>query len=512
MTTRKLTVRMLTEGQPAMTTNTPSRDPRYADHGERHPARATAISIAAAVGGFLFGFDTAVINGAVDSIESHFALTAAVTGLVVAIALIGSAVGAWYAGMLADKWGRPKVMLVGAILFLISSLGSGLAFATWDLALWRFIGGLGIGVASVIGPTYISEVAPASLRGRLASLQQMAIVLGIFVALLSDAWLAGGDGGALGTRFFGLQAWRWMFLVGVIPSIVYGLLSLGIPESPRYLVARGKNEAAKKVLRRVLGETPAEIDDRVADIQNSLKREDAPSMRDLRGKRFGLLPLVWVGILLAAFQQLVGINVIFYYSTSLWKSVGFGESFSFTASVITSVTNVVVTVIAILLIDRLGRRRLLLIGSAGMFVSLALMAAGFAHAKLVTDAKGVLAPQLSGFWGTSTLIAANAFVIFFGVSWGPVMWVLLGEMFPNRIRAMAMALATAANWVTNFIVTVTFPPLRDLSLGVAYGLYAMFALLSFFFVLAKIPETKGMELEDMSMETMTRPKRRARQA
>ena len=489
-----------------MVDSSPVHDPRYADHGERHPARATAISIAAAVGGFLFGFDTSVINGAVDSITSHFNLHSGVTGFVVAIALIGSAVGAWFAGGLADRWGRPKVMLVGAALFLISSIGSGLAFSVWDLGLWRFIGGLGIGVASVIGPTYISEVAPAALRGRLASLQQMAIVLGIFVALLSDAWLAGGSGGALGTKWFGLEAWRWMFLVGVVPSIVYGLLSLGIPESPRYLVARNKDEAASKVLQRVLGESPAQVKERIADIRQSIKREDKPSFRDLRGKRFGLLPLVWVGILLAAFQQLVGINVIFYYSTSLWKSVGYGDSFSYTASVITSVTNVVVTVIAILLVDRIGRRVLLLTGSIGMFVTLGVMSLGFAQATVVRDSAGALTPQLSGFWGVSTLIAANLFVVFFGASWGPVMWVLLGEMFPNRIRAMAMAIATASNWIFNFLITVTFPPLRDFSLGFTYGMYAVFALISFFFVLAKIPETKGVELEDMSMDTISRRK------
>ncbi len=481
-------------------------NPADRDAGDRHPARATAISIAAAVGGFLFGFDTSVINGAVDSISSNFSLGSGVTGIVVAIALIGSAVGAWFAGNLADRWGRPRVMLLGAGLFLISSLGSGLAFSAWDLGLWRFVGGLGIGVASVIGPTYISEVAPASLRGRLASLQQMAIVLGIFVALLSDAWLAAGPDGALTTKLFGLQAWRWMFLVGVVPSVIYGLLSLGIPESPRYLVATGKKASAFKVLRRVLGETPAEVDERIGNMTTSLAREDRPSFKDLRGNRFGLLPLVWVGILLAAFQQLVGINVIFYYSTSLWKSVGYAESFSYTASVITSVTNVVVTVVAILLVDRVGRRKLLLTGSVGMFLTLGVMALGFAQATFVPDSKGVLAPQLSGFWGVATLIAANLFVVFFGASWGPVMWVLLGEMFPNRIRAMAMAIATAANWIFNFLITVTFPPLRDLSLGFTYGLYALFALLSFFFVLAKIPETKGMELEDMTMDTMSRRK------
>ncbi|GGM04788.1 sugar porter family MFS transporter [Nakamurella endophytica] len=485
------------------------REGRFVDPADTHPARATGISIAAAVGGFLFGFDTSVINGAVDSIESRFALGSGITGLVVAIALIGSAVGAWFAGALADRWGRPKVMLLGAVLFVISSIGSGVAFSAWDLGIWRFVGGLGIGIASVIGPTYISEVAPASLRGRLASLQQMAIVLGIFVALLSDAWLAGGSGGAGGDRWFGLEAWRWMFLVGVIPSVIYGLLSITIPESPRYLVARGKDQSAAAVLRRVLGETEEQVRQRVVDIRDSLHRERRSSFADLRGKALGLHPIVWVGILLAVFQQFVGINVIFYYSTSLWQSVGFDKSFSYTASVISSITNVVVTVIAILLIDNLGRRKLLLIGSLGMFVTLAIMAAGFAQATLVPGDDGVLQPQLSGFWGVATLVAANGFVVFFGVSWGPVMWVLLGEMFPNRIRAKAMALATAANWLANFAVTVTFPPLRDVSLGLTYGIYAFFALVSFFFVLSRIPETKGMELEDMQMDSVARRPRRA---
>ena len=472
-----------------------------------HAGKATAISIAAAVGGFLFGFDTAVINGAVESINGRFQLGTFASGFVVGIALIGSAVGAWFAGRMADRLGRPRVMLIGAILFLISSIGSGFAFEAWDLALWRFVGGLGIGVASVIGPTYISEVAPAHLRGRLASLQQMAIVIGIFVSQLSNNWLQGINGGASAEIWFGLEAWRWMFLVGVIPSVVYGVLSLGIPESPRFLVARGKEDAATRVLTRVLGDSPAAIQERVADIRKSLEREDKPSFADLRGPRFGLHPIVWVGILLAAFQQLVGINVIFYYSVTLWRAVGFDENQSFTISVISSITNVVVTIVAIFLVDRIGRRILLLIGSIGMFLSLGTMALAFSQSVVTVGADGKDVVSLPGSWGTIALIAANLFVVFFGGSWGPVMWVLLGEMFPNRIRAQAMAIATATNWIVNFAVTETFQPLADVSLSVAYGMYAAFALLSFFFVFAKIPETKGMELEDMTMDTRQRVKR-----
>jgi SP family sugar:H+ symporter-like MFS transporter len=484
--------------EPGSSNDVPRKDPTH-DSGDldaqvarAHTGKAIGIAIAAAVGGFLFGFDTAVINGAVDAVQGHFKLDSLVTGLVVAVALIGSAVGAWFAGQLADRWGRTRIMLIGAILFLISALGSAFAFSAWDLALWRFIGGLGIGVASVIGPTYISEIAPARLRGRLSSLQQMAIVLGIFIALLSDTAFANGAGGASGD-LWGMGAWRWMFLVGVIPAAVYGILSLTIPESPRFLVGKGREDEASTVLQKVLGETREEISARIESIKESMKRETAPSLRDIRGNRFGLLPIVWIGILIAVFQQFVGINVIFYYSTSLWQAVGFDESFSFTASVITSIVNVVVTIVAILLVDRIGRRILLLVGSAGMAISLILMAIGFSQSVLVNDV-----PQLPGAWGPLTLVAANAFVVFFGASWGPVMWVLLGEMFPNRIRGVAMAIATAANWLANFVVTITFPPLSDFSLGLTYGIYAFFAALSFVFVFLKVPETKGMELEDMS--------------
>ncbi|GGC90081.1 MFS transporter [Tersicoccus solisilvae] len=488
-------------------TNDDGVTPDHSTYGyqpETHAGRAVIISIAAAVGGFLFGFDSSVINGAVDALAKDFELAAALTGVVVAIALIGSAIGAWFAGPLADRWGRLRVMFVGAILFLVSSLGSGFAFAAWDLAIWRLVGGIGIGIASVIGPTYISEIAPSRLRGRLASLQQMAIVLGIFVALLSDAWLATSAGGASSPLWAGLDAWRWMFLVGVVPSVIYGVMALSIPESPRFLVSRGRDAKAASVLQEVLGENREQAERRVAAIRDSVHRETKPSYRDVRDKKYFLLPIVWTGILLAVFQQFVGINVIFYYSTSLWSSVGFDESFSFTASVITSVINVLVTIIAIALVDRIGRRVLLLVGSLGMAVCLAVMAMGFGTASLVDGAL-----QLAPGWGQLTLIAANAFVVFFGATWGPVMWVLLGEMFPNSIRGYAMAIATAANWIANWLVTLSFPVLRDLSLSLTYGMYAFFALLSFFFVFFRIPETKGMELEDMTTDFKVQRRRKA---
>ncbi|WP_062380692.1 sugar porter family MFS transporter [Demequina pelophila] len=453
--------------------------------------RVVAISIGAALGGFLFGFDSSVINGAVDSIQGEFELSETFTGFAVASALLGCAVGAWFAGQIANRYGRIRVMWISAIAFFVSAIGTGFAFGVWDLIGWRIVGGLAIGAASVIAPAYIAEVAPATFRGRLGSLQQMAIVLGIFAALLSDEMLAGINGGADAEIWFGLEAWRWMFLVAAIPALIYGVAAIRLPESPRYLVSKGDEAAAAKILVEYTGETQA--DHKIAQIRFSLGTDKPRALADLKGNAWGLHPIVWTGILLSVFQQFVGINVIFYYSTTLWKSVGFDESDAFTTSTISSITNIVVTIIAIMLVDRIGRRLLLMIGSAGMTVSLAIMAVAFANATV--DAAGDT--QLVGAWATTALIAANAFIVFFGASWGPVVWVLLGEMFPNRIRATALAVAAAAQWLANFLITVSFPALADLSLVVAYGFYATMAALSFFFVLTRVPETRGVELEDM---------------
>ncbi|MTV24173.1 sugar porter family MFS transporter [Nitriliruptoraceae bacterium ZYF776] len=461
--------------------------------------KAIAVSLVAALGGFLFGFDTSVINGAVDAIQQDFGLGSLFTGFGVASALLGCAVGAWFAGSLSDRYGRVRVMLVAAALFGASAVGSGLAQGVGDLILWRLLGGLGVGTASVIAPAYIAEVAPAHLRGRLGSLQQLAIVLGIFAALLSNAVMADVAGGAIQELWLGLEAWRWMFMAELVPAIAYGVLALRIPESPRYLVARGEDARAAEVLHEVLN-----IEDtagKIADIRRSLEREDRPSMRDIRGERFGLKPIVWVGITLSILQQAVGINVIFYYSTTLWQSVGFEEGDAFTTSVINSVVNVAATLVAIAVVDRLGRKPLLLVGSAGMAVSLATMALCFSQG-VVTGGEDV---ALDDPYATIALVAANAFVVFFAASWGPMVWVLLGEMFPNRIRAAALAVAAAAQWLANFLVTVSFPFLsQDVGLTFAYGMYAAFAALSFVFVWWKVSETKGRELEDMSEDVPTR--------
>lgn len=458
--------------------------------------KATALAFAAAVGGFLFGFDSSVINGAVQAIEGQFELDPSITGLVVAVALLGCALGAWSGGRLADRWGRTRVMVFGAILFFVSSILSAIAFSAWDLAIWRFMAGVGIGIASVIAPAYIAEIAPARLRGRLGSLQQLAITIGIFAALLSDQLLAESAGGAANELWFGWEAWRWMFLVCVVPALVYGILALRIPESPRYLVAKGRDDDARRVLESVLG-PEEDVDQRIREIHRSIAVDEKNAHEGtLRGSALGLKPIVWVGILLSVFQQFVGINVIFYYSTTLWQAVGFDESQSFLVSTITSVTNVAVTFIAIALVDKVGRRPILLVGSAGMTISLGIMALAFTQATGSGDDISLAAP-----WGPIALVAANAFVVFFGASWGPLVWVLLGEMFPNRIRAAALGVAAMAQWLANFTITLTFPPmLAAFGASIPYLMYAIFAALSFVFVLAKVRETKDIELEDMGEE------------
>ena len=465
-------------------------------------ARVVGICIAAALGGFLFGFDTAVINGAVDALAGQFELGAALKGFAVSSALIGCAVGAWFAGPVANKLGRVPTMLIAAGLFFVSAVGSGLAFGVVDLIIWRVIGGFGVGAASVIAPAYIAEVSPAHVRGRLGSLQQLAIVTGIFVALLSDAMLANTAGGAAETLWFGQAAWRWMFLAEALPAAVYGIIAIKLPESPRFLVARGKLDKASQVLHDFTGELDVNL--KIEQIRKTLQVEKRESLGDLRGRRLGLKPIVWLGILLSVFQQFVGINVIFYYSTTLWRSVGFEESDALTITVITSVTNIVVTIVAILLVDKVGRRPILLAGSVLMTISLGLMAFAFSFATMVPGPDGEATAELGEPWSLVALISANVFVVGFGASWGPLVWVLLGEMFPNRIRAAALSVAAAAQWVANFFISTTFPAFAEIGLTFAYGFYATFALLSFFFVLWKIPETKGLELEEMGENPVVR--------
>ena len=361
-----------------------------------HSGRVVRIASVAALGGLLFGYDSAVINGAVSAIEDEFGVGGFKLGFAVASALLGAAVGAITAGRLADKIGRIAVMKIAALLFLISAIGAGLSVnfvgtnddfylglpsGVWMLVVFRIIGGIGVGVASVIAPMYIAETSPPRIRGRLGSLQQLAIVTGIFLSLAIDRLLANLAGGSSEDLWLGLEAWRWMFLMMALPAILYGVLAFTIPESPRYLVAKFRIPEARKVLSMLLGEKSLELT--ISRIQESLKAEKPPSWSDLRKPTGGIYGIVWVGLGLSVFQQFVGINVIFYYSNILWEKVGFDESQAFNITVITSVTNIATTLIAIALVDKVGRKPLLLVGSTGMALTLATMAIVFATAPIV---------------------------------------------------------------------------------------------------------------------------------
>ncbi|MGW3228486.1 sugar porter family MFS transporter [Kitasatospora sp. NPDC001095] len=449
------------------------------------------ITAAAALGGFLFGYDSSVINGAVSGIQEKFGVGSGVTGLIVSSALLGSAIGAALAGRFADRYGRIKVMKAGALLFAVSAVGSMLPFSAWDLALWRVLGGAAIGIASVIAPTYIAEVAPTRYRGRLASFQQAAIVLGIAISQLVNWVLAQAAGGDTRGHLLGLEAWQWMLGICVVPAAVYFVLASVIPESPRYLIQAERLDEARKVLADVEGEG-VDPDARITEIRTLIASDHRPRFRDLLGGRFGLLPIVWVGIGLSVFQQLVGINVIFYYSSILWQSVGIDQSNSLLISFVGSVINILGTVIAIVLVDRIGRKPLALIGSAGMAVALG--TAGWAFSSATGSGDNLTLPDLQG---TVALVAANAFVLFFAMSWGVVVWVMLGEMFPNRIRAAALSVAASAQWIANWAITVSFPSMSRWNLSSTYLIYAAFAALSILFVAKFMKETKGVRLEDM---------------
>ncbi len=458
---------------------------------EAHPdhlAHVIFITAAAAMGGFLFGYDSSVINGAVEAIRSRYDIGSGTLAQVIAVALIGCAIGAATAGRIADRIGRIRCMRIAATLFTISAVGSALPFSLYDLAFWRIVGGFAIGMASVIGPAYIAEVSPPAYRGRLAAFQQAAIVIGNAVSqLVNYGILQLADGDQRG-EILGIEAWQWMLGVMVVPALAYGLLSFAIPESPRYLISVGRITRAREVLRGVEGHA-VDLDARVAEIDLAMRREHKSTFRDLLGTRLGFLPIVWVGIGLSVFQQLVGINVAFYYSATLWQSVGVDPSSSFLYSFTTSIINIIGTVIAMTLVDRIGRRPLALIGSTGMAIALAVEAWAFS-ADLVDG-------KLPTTEGTVALIAAHVFVLFFALSWGVVVWVFLGEMFPNRIRAAALGVAAAAQWLANWAITASFPSLADWNLSGTYVIYTIFAVLSVPFVLRYVKETKGKALEEM---------------
>jgi MFS transporter, SP family, sugar:H+ symporter len=450
-----------------------------------------ALSSVAAIGGFLFGFDSGVINGTVDALARTFGTRAATTGFAVASVLIGCAIGAFVAGTIADRRGRRPTMLLNAVLFLITAISTGFSNTPAFFIASRLVGGLAIGAASVLAPMYISEVAPSEVRGRLASLQQMAIVTGLFCAFLSNDIIARLAGGASATLWLGQPAWRWMFWMEAVPSLAFLVGVSFIPESPRFLVANGRRTEALRIFARI-GASGEALARRV---EESVRGEHRRRFSDLivQGTR-RVAPVVWIGIGLAAFQQLVGINIIFYYGEVLWKAAGATEQWALRINILTGLVNILATIPAVALVDRAGRKPLLLVGSAGMAVTLAAMAIVFGTARIGPDGT----PLLGHAAAVTGLLAANLYVVAFAVSWGPVMWVLLGEMFPNRMRGAALSISGATNWVANFAVTVTFLPLAKVAgLASTYGLYALAAAISLPFVWMFVRETRGKSLEEM---------------
>ncbi len=449
------------------------------------------ISIAAAIGGFLFGFDSGVVNGTVQALAAAFGTKAAATGFAVASVLLGCALGAFGAGTLANRIGRRPTMLLTSILFLVSAFISGAAGSVGVFIASRIVGGIGIGAASVLAPMYIAEVAPAHLRGRLASLQQLAIVVGLFCAFLSNDILVQLAGRAEAVFWFGAETWRWMFWMGAVPSVAYLLGVLLIPESPRFLVISGRQKQARQIFARIGGDADA----LVLKVEESLQGEHKLRLSDIFVPgTHRIASVVWVAMGLAALQQFVGINIIFYYGDLLWKAAGVSEQWALRINLLTGLVNILATIPAILLVDRVGRKPLLLGGSIGMALTLGAMAIVFGTAQV--DSGGM--PIISHAAALSGLAAANLYIISFAVSWGPVMWVMLGEMFSNRLRGAALGFAGATNWVANFLVTVSFLPLlKAIGFAGAYGLYTIAAIVSVFFVWTVVRETKGKTLEEM---------------
>lgn len=451
----------------------------------------TAIVAVATIGGLLFGYDSGAVNGTQGGLVKEFGLSDAALGFTVGSLLIGCAVGAFLAGRLADAMGRRKVMLIAAALFLVGALVQGFTDSHTIFVLARFAGGMAVGAASVLSPLYISEVAPANVRGRLTTVQQVMIITGLTAAFVVNYFLAQSAGDSL-AEIGGREAWRWMYLAQAVPAAVFLVALMFIPESPRYLVSRGQDAEASTVLTRLFGADEAAR--KIGEIKASFAADHRPRLADVLGGAGGLRPIVWAGIMLATFQQFVGINIIFYYGETLWKLAGVSEEVALERNIISGVVSIAAVFAALMVIDKIGRKPLLMIGSIGMGLTLGAMTWAFSGAG--SDAAGNL--QLDETTGYIALVAANLYVIFFNFSWGPVMWVMLGEMFPNQMRGSALAVAGLAQWGANYLVVQSFPAMASgLGLATTYALYTLAAFVSFFLVKSLITETKGKELEEM---------------
>jgi SP family arabinose:H+ symporter-like MFS transporter len=435
----------------------------------------TYVSIIAALGGLLFGFDTAIIAGATRFLKDQFSLNAFGEGLVVSIVLVGCMFGAMIAGAASDRLGRRRFLLISAGLFFVSSIGCALPRDLVQFLIFRFIGGLAIGSVSIVSPLYISEIAPARIRGALVSVNQMAIVSGILIAYFVNWVLVGA----------GPSNWRWMFATGAAPAVVFFLLVLGVPESPRWLLKQGREAEALGVLTKV--NPPQAAAAEAKSIKDALSLEGGKLGELLKpGFRTALL----VGVVLAVFQQITGINAVIYYSPRFFEAAGLARGAAILQSTIVGSVNVIFTLVAIALVDRLGRKPMLIFGTAGMGLSFVLLGAAFKF------------HVAAGSW---ILVFTLLYVAFFSMTQGPIVWVVISEIFPTRVRGRAMAIATASLWIADFAVSLSFPVIADrFREAFAFWLYAAMCFIAVIFIWRVLPETKGKSLEEIERYWLSR--------
>jgi len=423
-----------------------------------------------ALGGLLFGYDTGVISSAILFVKGDFALGSTAEEVVVSAVLIGAVLGAAFGGRLSDRLGRRPVVIAAAAVFTLGAIGTALSPAVGWLIVGRIVVGIAIGVASFSAPLYISEVSPPAIRGRLVSLNQLAITLGIVVSYLVGFALSAGRG------------WRWMFALAAIPSLLLGAGMLAMPDSPRWLEGRGRTGEAAKVLRRIRG--VHDIDGELAEIKASLGQQGG-GWRELFGPL--VKPALIVGVVLAVFQQMTGINTIVYYAPTIFQAAGFrSSSAAILATVGVGVVNVGFTVLALLLLDRVGRKPLLVIGLSGMIVSLGILGLAFALPGLLTNN------------GWFAVVCLMLYIASFAIGLGPVFWLLISEIYPFRIRGLAMGVATVVNWGANFLIALTFLSLSSaLTQSGAFWLYGIITIGALVFTVRMVPETKGRTLEQI---------------
>jgi SP family xylose:H+ symportor-like MFS transporter len=438
------------------------------------------IALSAALGGLLFGYDTAVISGAIGNLTEYFHLTPVETGWAISSALVGCLIGAFFSDYLSNRLGRRATMLITAILFILNSVGTALPNSFTMFVLFRIVGGIGVGIASMVVPMYIAEIAPPKRRGALVGNYQLAIVIGIVVVYFVNYFIA-----LQGDAQWNLNiGWRWMFGSEIIPSILFLVFIFLIPESPRWLLQKGKSEQAVAVLEKI--NAPEDVAQVQSEIQNSLEQEDKGQWNNLVNPIYK--KALFVGIGLSILQQLTGINAILYYAPEIFKSLGSSTDASLLETSILGVVNLIFTLLAIKWVDKMGRKPLLYIGSAGMTISLAAVGI-FIYNEAV---------------GNYVLPFLILFMASFSISWGPIVWVLLSEIFPNKIRSLALAISVFIQWVANFVVTQVFPSLienqwlKDNFNGAfPFYLFSVICLFSLFFVWKKVPETKNKSLEQM---------------